>query len=108
MFKIPDVASLAAIRYLEKAMGRRSGGSTGTNFIGVLQLARRMHEAGEQGSIATILCDGGSRYGHSYYNDTWIAERGLAIGPAVEAIAACAERGAPLPWTLKAAGACSA
>jgi cysteine synthase len=108
MFRIPDLASLAAIRYLDKAMGRRSGGSTGTNFIGVLQLARRMHEAGEQGSIATILCDGGSRYGHSYYNDKWIAERGFDIRPAMEAIAACAEHGQPLPWKLQAAGVCVA
>ena len=34
MLKIPDLASIAAIHYLEQALGRRCGGSTGTNFIG--------------------------------------------------------------------------
>lgn len=107
MLKIPDIASLAAIRYLERLLGRRCGGSTGTNFIGVLHLARRMHEAGEKGSIATILCDSGERYRHSYYNDAWMKARGIEIGPAVEAIAAGAERGETLPWSLSAAGQCS-
>ncbi len=104
MVKIPDIASLAAIRYLAQVLGRRCGGSTGTNFIATLMLARRMHEAGEAGSIATILCDGGERYGHSYYDDAWIAARGFALGPAVDAVEACAERGEALPWTLATAG----
>ena len=108
MLKIPDIASLAAIRYLEKVMGRRCGGSTGTNFIATLHLARRMHEAGERGSIATILCDSGVRYGHSYYNDKWMAAQGFEIGPAVEAVKACAEAGTALPWTLAAAGQAAA
>ena len=107
MMKIPDVASLAAIRYLERVLGRRCGGSTGTGFIATLALARRMHEAGERGSIVTILCDSGERYGHSYFNDAWMAEQGFDVGPAVEAIAACAERGAPSPWKLATAGQCS-
>jgi cysteine synthase A len=108
MLKIPDVASLAAIRYLRRVLGRRCGGSTGTNFIGALQLARRMHEAGERGSIVTILCDSGERYLHSYYDDSWLAARGLAVEPAAAAVAACAEAGEALPWTLGAAGACAA
>ena len=108
MFRVPDAASLAAIRYLERVLGRRCGGSTGTGFIATLALARQMHEAGEEGSIATILCDGGERYGHSYYNDAWMAAQGFAIGPAVEAVAGCAERGSGLPWALACAGQCSA
>jgi cysteine synthase len=105
MLKIPDIASIAAIRYLERVLGRRCGGSTGTNFIATLHLARRMSEAGEPGSIVTILCDGGERYGHNYYNDDWVRQRGFDIAPALEAVAACAEQGAPLPWPLRAAGA---
>lgn len=106
MLRIPDVASLAAIRYLERVLGRRCGGSTGTNFVATLFLARRMHAAGERGSIATILCDGGERYGHSYYNDAWVAAQGFDLAPAIAAIEACAERGTPLPWELAAAGEC--
>jgi len=45
MLKVPDIASIAAIRYLERVLGRRCGGSTGTNFIATLHLARRLHEA---------------------------------------------------------------
>ena len=104
MMKIPDVASLAAIRYLERVLGRRCGGSTGTGFIATLALARRMHEAGERGSIATILCDSGERYGHSYYNDEWMKSHGFEVGAAVEGIAACAERGDSLPWSISSSG----
>ena len=108
MLKIPDIASLAAIRYLERVLGRRCGGSTGTNFVATLHLASRMHAAGERGSIATILCDAGERYGHSYYNDEWIAAQGFDLGPAIAAIESCAGRGTPLPWELSSAGDCRA
>ncbi|MGB7481774.1 MAG: PLP-dependent cysteine synthase family protein [Burkholderiaceae bacterium] len=104
MLKIPDVASLAAIRYLERSLGRRCGGSTGTNFIGALHLARQMHEAGKAGSIVAVLCDGGERYQGSYYNDDWLASRGIHIEPAIMAVAACAEEGRSLPWKLPAGG----
>ncbi|NGM88647.1 PLP-dependent cysteine synthase family protein [Parapusillimonas sp. SGNA-6] len=100
MMKVPDIASLAALRYLEGSLGRRCGGSTGTNFIAALHLAREMHEAGEEGSIVTVLCDGGERYSQTYYNDRWLEGQGLAIGPAAEGIAATADDGDPLPWCL--------
>lgn len=74
MVKVPDALSLAAMRYVSQRLGRRVGGSTGTNFIGVLEIARRMRAAGERGSIVTILCDSGERYLHSYYNPDWYAK----------------------------------
>ncbi|MFA5487719.1 MAG: PLP-dependent cysteine synthase family protein [Candidimonas sp.] len=104
MFKVPDVASLAALRYLESSLGRRCGGSTGTNFIAALRLAREMHETGEQGSIVTVLCDGGERYARTYYDDAWLQARELDIAPALEAIRACAEEGGAMPWDLAGAG----
>ncbi|MCL4744062.1 MAG: PLP-dependent cysteine synthase family protein [Burkholderiaceae bacterium] len=107
MIKVPDIASLAAIWYLESVLGRRCGGSTGTNFIGALHLARTMHAAGESGSIVAILCDSGERYLGSYYSDEWLAARGFVIEPALRAIRACAEHGAPLPWELATAGDCT-
>ena len=48
-----------------------------------------------------ILCDSGDRYQGTYYNDTWLADNGFAIGAAVQEIAACAESGRELPWTLE-------
>lgn len=100
MFKVPDVTSLAALRYLEGSLGRRCGGSTGTNFIAALQLARDMHEAGEQGSIVTVLCDSGERYARTYYDDAWLKARELDIAPALRGIKMCAEQGRPMPWSL--------
>ncbi|PMY00297.1 cysteine synthase, partial [Pseudomonas sp. GW460-13] len=46
MLKVPDALSFAAMRYLAGRFGRRVGGSTGTNFVGVLYLAQQMHAAG--------------------------------------------------------------
>lgn len=104
MLKIPDVASLAAVRYLEQSLGRRCGGSTGTNFVGALLLAHRMHRAAESGSIVSVLCDSGERYRHTYYNDDWLASLGLDIGPAAAAVRACAEAAEPLPWQIPTGG----
>lgn len=81
MIKVPDAASMAAMRHLHRVLGRRAGGSTGTNLWGVLQIITEMRAAGEQGSVVTILCDGGERYAHTYYDDEWIARRGLDIRP---------------------------
>ncbi|RTZ43370.1 PLP-dependent cysteine synthase family protein [Candidimonas sp. SYP-B2681] len=100
MVKVPDLASLAALRYLHNSLGRRSGGSTGTNFIAVLHLARQMHEAGQTGSIVTILCDSGERYMGTYYDDAWLQSQQLDIAPALEALTACADRGDAMPWQL--------
>src|SRR5690606_5459330 len=58
MLKVPDALSLAAMRWTSRRLGRRVGGSTGTNMVGVLHVARAMRAAGQQGSIVTILCDG--------------------------------------------------
>ena len=77
MMKVPDALSLAAMRHVSEALGRRVGGSTGTNFVGVLIVAERMRREGRSGSIVTILCDGGERYSHSYYNPAWYLEQGI-------------------------------
>ena len=74
MIKVPDAASMAALRWLEKLIGRKAGGSTGTNLWGALMLASKMHEQKEEGSIVTVLCDTGDRYLHTYHNDAWVAE----------------------------------
>jgi cysteine synthase A len=40
-----------------------------------------MREQGVRGSVVTLICDGGERYRHSYYDDGWLAERGLDLAP---------------------------
>jgi cysteine synthase A len=77
MIAVEDTASIGAMRALSDVLGRRVGGSTGTNVWACVVLAEQMAAAGESGSIVTLLCDGGERYGRTYYDDTWLAERGI-------------------------------
>jgi len=82
MATVPDALALAAMRHVSRALGRRVGGSTGTNFVGVLAVAQRMRAQGRSGSIVAILCDGGERYAHSYYSQDWYAAAGIDVAGA--------------------------
>ena len=82
MIKVPDAISLAALRPLEHLLGRRCGGSTGTNIAGVLALAAEMRAGEQQGSIVTLICDGGDRYQGTYYDEAWLLERGYDMAAA--------------------------
>lgn len=77
MIAVEDAASIGAMRALSRALGRTVGGSTGTNIWACVQLVEQMVAAGETGSIVTLLCDGGGRYARTYYDDEWLAERGI-------------------------------
>jgi cysteine synthase A len=81
MIRVPDAASLAAVRHLERTTGRRAGGSTGTNLWGAFKLVAEMVAAGRRGSVVTLLCDGGERYAHTYHSDAWVARCGLDLEP---------------------------
>ncbi|HEY3738169.1 MAG TPA: PLP-dependent cysteine synthase family protein [Jatrophihabitans sp.] len=81
MLVVPDAASVATARAMEPILGRRVGPSTGTNMWGVLHLAAEMSAKGDEGSIVTLLCDGGERYAHTYYNDSWLEEQGIDLSP---------------------------
>jgi cysteine synthase A len=94
MVRVPDAASLATMRLVSEHTGRSVGGSTGTNVWGAFQIAAEMLERGEQGSIVTLICDGGERYAGTYYSDTWVAEQGLVLAPHAEALDVFLERGA--------------
>lgn len=106
MVKVPDALSLAAMREVSARLGRRVGGSTGTNFVGVLWAAQRMKQAGRAGAIVTILCDAGERYAHSYYDPAWYADSGIDVDDSDKVIAAtCAGQPLPdLPWAAQATG----
>ena len=81
MIRVPDAASIAAMRWCSAIIGRPVGGSTGTNLWGALGLIAKMRAAGESGSVVTLLCDGGERYLGTYYDDGWLADRGIDITP---------------------------
>ncbi|QSP95485.1 PLP-dependent cysteine synthase family protein [Marinobacter salinisoli] len=77
MSKVPDSAAFATIHVLEKMLGRRCGGSTGTNVYAALQIISDMVARNESGSVVSMICDGGERYLDSYYNDQWLADNGF-------------------------------
>jgi cysteine synthase len=81
MISVPDAASLATIRTVERLLGRRVGGSTGTNLWGAFQIVAELRARDEPGSVVTLLCDGGERYGNTYYDAGWVAAQGLDLGP---------------------------
>ena len=86
MMKVPDAASVAAVRALERAIGRKAGGSTGTGLWSALKIVAEMVSEGRQGSVVTLLCDPGDRYLDKYYSDAWLATQGLDIRPYTAAI----------------------
>jgi cysteine synthase A len=86
MLRVPDAVSLAAMRVLSRRLGRRVGGSTGTNFIAMCLQAARMVEEGKTSSLVTLMCDSGDRYANTYYSDEWLAANNLDPSPFEPAI----------------------
>ena len=93
MMHVPDAASIAAARFASAALGRRVGGSTGTNFWGACALIAEMRAAGRSGSVVTLLCDGGERYAGTYYSDEWVAAQGWDLAEPTEVLAEFLETG---------------
>ena len=81
MERVDNASSLAAMQLASDRLGRSVGGSTGTNLCGAFRLIAEMLERGLAGSVVTLICDGGERYRHSYYDDAWLASRGLDLAP---------------------------
>ena len=88
MERVDNASSLAAMQLASDRLGRSVGGSTGTNLCGAFRLIAEMLERGETGSVVTLICDGGERYRHSYYDDAWLASRGLDLGSATPGVGA--------------------
>lgn len=99
MIKVPDAASYAAMFFLHKLIGRRTGPSTGTNLWGAFQLIAEMVRNGEQGSVVTLICDAGERYLCTYYNDVWLAQKKVDLRPWRRQLAEFHETGA---WMIAA------
>nr|WP_206024889.1 PLP-dependent cysteine synthase family protein [Rhodococcus sp. 14C212] len=79
MIRVPDAASIAAMRHASESLGRRVGGSTGTNLWGAFGLVAEMIADGRRGSVVTLLCDGGERYAGTYFDDGWVAGEGMDL-----------------------------
>lgn len=88
MIPVGDAESIGAMRALSDKLGRRVGGSTGTNMWACMQIAGEMAASGQTGSIVTLLCDGGDRYSSTYYDDEWLARCGIDWAGAAHAASA--------------------
>ncbi len=86
MERVENAASLAAMRLASERLGRSVGGSTGTNLCGAFRLIGEMLDRGTTGSVVTLICDGGERYRHNYYDDAWLEAHGLDLGPPRQAM----------------------
>ena len=86
MIQVPDAASIAAARHASVALGKRVGGSTGTNLWGAFGIIAQMLADGRSGSVVTLLCDGGDRYAGTYFDDDWVADQGFDLTDAAAAL----------------------
>jgi cysteine synthase len=80
MIQVPNAATYASIHFLEKILGKKCGGSTGTNLYGTFQIINEMMQNNESGSVVTLICDSGDLYLDTYYNHQWLSENGHEIG----------------------------
>ena len=79
MEAVPDSASIAAAHEVSDRLGRRCGGSTGTNVWACAKIAADMAERGIKGSIVSIFCDDGARYSDTIFDENWLAAKGFDI-----------------------------
>lgn len=79
VIEVSDTDSIAAAWELESLLGRRYGGSSGTNLVACLQLAAAMRTRGERGSIVSLLCDRGERYDQTLFDPAWLAQRNIHL-----------------------------
>jgi cysteine synthase len=73
-YQIPDEEALPIIFDLLKEEGLCLGGSSGINVAGAIRLAR---DLGPGHTVATVLCDFGTRYQSKLFNPAFLRERGL-------------------------------
>lgn len=93
--EVDDAASIAASLLLEELIGRRYGGSSGTNFVACLELAAGMARRGERGNIVSLLCDRGERYAETLFDPAWRSAHGLDVTPWIETLRRSLSSGAP-------------
>ena len=90
---VADAASIAAAHEVSARLGRRCGGSTGTNVWACARIAAEMAARGETGSIVSILCDDGARYADTIFDPEWLAARDLDVAAPRQAISDFFETG---------------
>ena len=75
-FQVTDEEALNIIFKLKEDQNIESGGSSGINIAGAIQLAKKL---GPGHNIVTILCDPGKRYASKIYNKDFLKSKNLPI-----------------------------
>ena len=75
-YQIPDAEAVQIVFDLLEFEGLCLGGSSGINIAGAIRLAR---ELGPGHTIATLLCDFGTRYQSKLFNPVFLREKGLPV-----------------------------
>ncbi len=86
--EVDDTDSIAAAWQLESLLGRRYGGSSGTNLVACLRLARAMRDAGQSGSLVSLLCDRGDRYDETLFDRAWLGRNGIDLDASLASLGA--------------------
>jgi cysteine synthase A len=102
VLEVDDAESIAATWLLEDLLGRRYGGSSGTNLAACLRLAAGMRARGERGSIVSLLCDRGERYDATLFDRDWVRARGVDPQPLHERLSRLIATGVPQGSTVAA------
>ncbi|HLN22509.1 MAG TPA: cysteine synthase A [Patescibacteria group bacterium] len=74
--QVTDEEALPMIFHLLKEEGLCVGGSSGINVLGAIKVAQRL---GPGHTVATILCDFGTRYQSKLFNPAFLRERNLPV-----------------------------
>lgn len=93
MFSVTDAQSIAAMRLISERLGRRCGGSTGTNMWACAHLVAEMVRDNVAGSVVTLICDSGDRYLDTYFSDDWLAANRIEWRPEYERLKELVGRG---------------
>ena len=86
--EVDDADSIAAAWRLESLIGRRYGGSSGTNFVACLRLAHALRDEGRRGSIVSLLCDRGDRYEETLFDPAWLSDQDIDLAAGRATVAA--------------------
>ncbi|KAF8070786.1 tryptophan synthase beta subunit-like PLP-dependent enzyme [Lyophyllum atratum] len=87
-FRISDAEAVSMSRYLVKNDGLFLGSSSACNLVACVKLVRRMGWAEGQ-TVATILCDSGSRHYSKvrflcgFRNDDYLRKAGIPVNPQI-------------------------
>jgi len=77
MMVVEDIQSIGAMHAMSARLGRQVGGSTGTNIWACAKIIEEMAAVGEVGSVVSLICDGGSRYSCTYYDNEWLGRHAI-------------------------------